>query len=167
LPYPDRGFDAATMALAISFIPNPIKAAKEMMRVVGPSGWAAAYMWDLPAGGIPIEPMYQPLKSLGIAVSLPGVEGSRRERLWAVWKEAGLQSLDTQVICIPVVYSGFDDFWRSFSVPEGPSGMAIRKMSPTEIERLKQRLREQLPSGPDGRNEYEAVANAVRGRAPG
>src|SRR5215468_7208136 len=48
LPYPDRSFDAATMALAISFIPDPLKAVKEMMRVVGPSGWVAAYMWDLP-----------------------------------------------------------------------------------------------------------------------
>ena len=53
LPYPDRSIDAATMALAISFIPDPIKAVKEMMRVVGPSGWVAAYMWDLPGGGIP------------------------------------------------------------------------------------------------------------------
>ena len=166
LPYPDRSFDAATMALATSFIPGPVKAVKEMMRVVGPSGWVAAYMWDLPGGGIPIEPMYRALKSLGIAVSLPGVEVSRRESMWAVWKDAGLQSLDTHVIRIPVVYSDFDDFWRSFSVPEGPSGMAIRKMSPGEMERLKERLREQLLSERDGRIEYEAFANAVSGRAP-
>lgn len=44
LPYPDRSFDAATMALAISFIPDPIKAVKEMMRVVRPSGWVASNM---------------------------------------------------------------------------------------------------------------------------
>jgi hypothetical protein len=69
------------------------------------------------------------------------------------------------VIRIPVVYSDFDDFWRSFSVPEGPSGMAIRKMSPSEIERLKERLREQLPIGPDGHIAYEAFA-AVSGRVP-
>jgi ubiquinone/menaquinone biosynthesis C-methylase UbiE len=30
-------FDAATMALAISFIPDPLKAVKEMVRVVRPA----------------------------------------------------------------------------------------------------------------------------------
>jgi hypothetical protein len=44
--------------------------------------------------------------------------------------------------------------------------MAMRKMSPPEIEQLKERLREQLPSGPNGRIEYEAFANAVSGRVP-
>ena len=166
LPYPDRSFDAATLALAISFVPDPIKAATEMMRVVKPGGWVAGYMWDLPGGGIPIEPMYRALKSLGIAIVIPGIEVSRQDNMRAVWEKAGLQSIDTRVIRIPVVYSGFDDFWQSFSVPEGPSGQAIRKMSPPEIEQLKRTLREQLPAGPDGRIAYEAFANAVRGRVP-
>ena len=46
LPYADRTFDTATMALAISFIPDPLKAVNEMMRVVRPGGWVATYMWD-------------------------------------------------------------------------------------------------------------------------
>src|SRR5262249_19430446 len=77
LPYADRTFDAATMALAISLIPDPLRAVTEMKRVVRPGGSVATYMWDLPGGGIPIEPMYRALKSLDIAVSLPGVEVSR------------------------------------------------------------------------------------------
>src|ERR1700730_19413390 len=72
LPYPDRSFDAAAMALAISFVPDPVKAATEMTRVVQPGGWVATYIWDLPGGGIPVEPMFRALKSLGIAVSVPG-----------------------------------------------------------------------------------------------
>jgi hypothetical protein len=44
--------------------------------------------------------------------------------------------------------------------------MAVRKMSPPEIEKLKMRLREQLPAGADGNITYEAFANAVSGRAP-
>jgi hypothetical protein len=34
----------------------------------------------------------------------------------------------------PTRYSDFDDFWQSYSVPEGPSGQPLRKMSPSEIE---------------------------------
>jgi hypothetical protein len=44
--------------------------------------------------------------------------------------------------------------------------MAIRKMPPSEIERLKERLREQLPIGPDGHIAYEGFANTVSGRIP-
>ena len=167
LPYPDRSFDAAAMALAISFVPDPVKAATEMTRVVQPGGWVATYMWDLPGGGIPVEPMFRALKSLGIAVSVPGTEVSRRDNMRAVWEKAGLQSIDTRVIRIPVGYTDFNDFWQSYSVPEGPSGMAIRKMSPSQIEQLKAELREELPTGPDGHIAYEAFANAVKGRAPG
>ena len=166
LPYPDRCFDAAAMALVISFVSDPIKAVTEMVRVVRPGGWVAAYMWDLPGGGIPVEPMLRALKSLGIAVALPGIEISRRDNMRAVWEKVGLQSIDTHVIRIPVVYSDFDDFWQSYSVPEGPSGQPLRKMSPSQIEQLKGRLREQLPIGPEGRITYEAFANAVSGRAP-
>ena len=167
LPYPDRSFDAAAMALAISFVLDPIKAATEMTRVVQPGGWVATYMWDLPGGGLPVEPMYRALKSLGVPVSLPSAEVSRLDNMRAVWERAGLQSIDTRVIRIRIGYTDFDDFWQSYRVPEGPAGMAIRKMSPTQIEDLKAVLREQLPTAPDGRIAYEAFANAVIGRAPG
>ncbi len=167
LPFPDNSFDAAAMALAISFIPDPVKAAMEMKRVVRPGGWIATYMWDLPGGGIPIAPVYLALKSLGVAVAMPGVEVSRSDSMRTVWEKAGLQSIDTRVIRIPVVYAGFDEFWDSFRVPEGPSGAAIRKMSPAELEQLKARVREQLPTAAaDGSISYEAFANAVKGRVP-
>jgi SAM-dependent methyltransferase len=143
LPYLDQSFDAAAMALAISFIPDPLKAAREMMRVVKPGGLVATYMWDLPGGGLPVAPMYRALQSLGIAVSLPGTEVSQRDGMQALWVQAGLQSVETRVIRIPVAYASFDEFWESYKVPEGPAGLAIRKMSPPEVERLK--MQRQLP----------------------
>jgi hypothetical protein len=111
--------------------------------------------------------MYRALKSRGVAVSVPGTEVSRQDNMRALWERAGLQSVDTRVIRIPVGYADFDDFWQPFSVPEGPSGMAIRKMSPAQIEELKAALREELPIRADGRIVYEAFANAVRGRVAG
>jgi len=123
-------------------------------------------MWDLPAGGLPVEPMYRTLRSLGVAVSMPGTEVSRRDAMQALWVQAGLQSVETRVIRLPVAYTGFDEFWESYRVPEGPAGLAIRKLSPPEIERLKVRLRAQLPIAEDGSIAYEAFANAVQGRVP-
>ena len=55
--FADDSFDAAVMPLVISFVPDPVKAVAEMARVVRPGGWVAAYMWDVPGGGLPIEPI--------------------------------------------------------------------------------------------------------------
>ena len=166
LPYADGSFDAAAMALAISFVPDPLKAAREMKRVVRPGGLVATYMWDLPAGGIPVAPMYRALKSVGVSASMPGIEVTRREAMQALWEQADLRSIETRVIRIQVAYADFDDFWQSYRVPEGPAGLAIRKMSPSEVENLKVRLREHLPIAADGTIKYESFANAVKGRVP-
>jgi len=82
----------------------------------------------------------------------------------ALWEDAGLESIESRVISIPVVYSDFDDFWDSNSVPVGPQGKAIHEMSATTREQLRARAREQLPVGSDGRIIYESFANAVKGR---
>jgi hypothetical protein len=83
-----------------------------------------------------------------------------------LWERVGLTSIETCVIRIPVVYSNFDDFRESTTLPVGPQGKFFREMSPGAREQLRVRLREQLPVGADGRIAYEAFANAVKGRIP-
>ena len=161
-------FDVAVMALVISFLPDPARAAAEMTRVVRPGGWVATYMWDIPGGGVPVDPVYKAIKSLGIPSALPPNPAiSRREAMQELWEQSGLVSVDTRVIRIPVVYSNFDDFWDSTTVPIGPQGKLIESMSTSVREQLRTRLREHLPVASDGRIVYESFANAVKGRVPG
>jgi hypothetical protein len=156
------------MALVISFLPDPARAAAEMTRVVRPGGWVATYMWDIPGGGVPVDPVYKAIKSLGIPSALPPNPAvSRREAMRELWEQSGLVSVDTRVIRIPVVYSNFDDFWDSTTVPIGPQGKLIESMSTSVREQLRTRLREHLPVASDGRIVYESFANAVKGRVPG
>jgi ubiquinone/menaquinone biosynthesis C-methylase UbiE len=165
LLFADNSFDAAAMALVITFLSDPPKAAREMARVVRPGGIVATYMWDIPGGGFPIRPLAEAMKSLGLAEpARPNVEASRRENLQAFWQQAGLQSIDTTVLRMRVAYADFDDFWASSSVPIGPSGKALAALPPDTIERIKARLRELLPIAADGSIAYEAFANAVKGR---
>jgi hypothetical protein len=65
-----------------------------------------------------------------------------------------------------VVFSDFDDFWNSNTVPIGPQGKSIDRMSTDQKERLRARLHDHLPTDADGRIVYESFANAVKGRVP-
>jgi allophanate hydrolase subunit 1 len=122
-------------------------------------------MWDVPGAGTPVHPIYVAMESLGmLAPRPPGAAFSRHDAMRALWEDAGLESIETRVIRIPVVYSDFDDFWDSHSLPVAPSGKAIHEMSPAAREQVRGRVREQLLVGSDGRIAYESFANAVKGR---
>jgi SAM-dependent methyltransferase len=166
LPFPGNSFDAATMALVIVFIPHPVKAARELARVVRPGGVVATYMWEFP-DGFPLAPLAAAMKDLGLTPpERPNVEASARDAMRAIWKDAGLTAIETEVIRIRVSFSSFDDFWDSNTVPVGPSGKALSELSPSSREQLKTRLRERVPIAAEGSIAYEAFANAVRGVVP-
>src|SRR4051812_40589678 len=57
VPFPDRRFDVAAMALVIFFVPEPAKGVAELARLVRPGGTVATYIWDMFGGGFPLEPM--------------------------------------------------------------------------------------------------------------
>ena len=168
IPFADNSFDVAVMPLVISFVPDPVKAVAEMKRVVRPGGCVAAYMWDVPGGGLPLEPMQVAMREMGApAVNPPGYDASREDRMREFWQANGLTAIETRVIKIRVRYAGFDDFWTSNSVPVGPSGQAVAKLPPEKKEQLKAILRKQLPQAADGSISYEPFANAVKGFVPG
>lgn len=167
LPYPDRSFDVAAMALVISFVPEPAKAAAEMARVVRPGGWVATYMWDFSIGGAPVDPIYRAMRAIGIEPPRPVNHAvSERAALQSLWSKAALQSVETLPIAIDTTFSGFDDYWAVNAQPSGPQGIAITRMAPETRERFRAALREQLPAGADGQIRVPAVANAVKGRVP-
>lgn len=167
LPFSDSTFDVATMALVIAFLPDPGRAAAEMARVVRPGGWVAAYMWDVPGGGVPAYPIYLAMESMGVtAPGPPNGAASAREAMRDVWTKAGLESVETRVIHVQTAYSDFEDFWDSNVVPIGPRGKIYASMSASAREELRTRLRDHLPVSPDGRIVYSSFANAVKGRVP-
>ena len=147
---------------------DPPEAISEMARVVRAGGWVATYMWDIPGGGAPTDPIYVALESMGMTSVRPvNPVVSRREAMQDLWEKAGLESIDTQVIRIPIVYRDFDDFWESNTVLIGPQGKIISGMSTSEREKLRTDLRNRLPTASDGRIVYESFANAVKGQVRG
>ena len=124
-------------------------------------------MWEIPGGGVPVNPIYVAMEAMGVTTSRPiNPTVSRRKVMKELWEQAGLESVDTREIRIPVVYSDFDYFWDSNTVPVGPQGKSIEAMSTSAREKLRTHLRDRLPIAPDGRIVYESFANAVKGRVP-
>ena len=155
------------MALVISFVSDPAKAIAEMARVVRPGGWVATYMWDLDGDGVPTFHIHAAAKSLGISTgSLPNPVVARQEAMRGLWQTAGLVSVATKVIRIPVRHASFEDYWKVQSLPVGPAGRLVQTMSPDQVEQLRTRLRETMPIAADGSIAFDAVANAIKGRAP-
>jgi ubiquinone/menaquinone biosynthesis C-methylase UbiE len=167
LPYGDAEFDAAAMALVISFVPDPTKAVSEMRRVVKPGGTVAAYIWHLTGDqGFTQWPLIDALQRMGHeVVEVPGRIHSTIPALRSIFEAAGLTSIETRPIDIEVSYADFDDYWSSQTGLPNPAVQLVRKLPAADVERLKDDLRQSLPRR-DGRIVYPASANAIKGTVP-
>jgi ubiquinone/menaquinone biosynthesis C-methylase UbiE len=167
LPFADREFDVAAMALAISFIPDASKAVAEMKRVVKQAGTVAAYQWDSQGGGYVQRPLQEALGAMGIDVPpSPGAKNSRIEEMRGLLERAGLVQIATRTIEIEVSYPNFKDYWSAQTGFANPTVQAIRRMPEPAVAELQANLRERLPTDHSGRIAYPARANAVKGRVP-
>ena len=166
LAFPDKQFDAATMALVIVFVPEPAKGVAEMVRVVRPGGMVAAYMWDLTGGGLPHAPILKEIRAMGFPTGAPpNAEVSRLEVMRDLWAGAGLIDIETKVIAAERAYSSFEDMWQT-SILSGTMERTIAGMSETERNELKARVSAIFPPKVDGSVITFGRANAVKGRVP-
>src|SRR5579864_103654 len=166
LPFADKRFDAAIMALVIFFVPDPAKGVAEMARVVRPGGTIAAYAWDMLGGGFPHEPIQAEMRAMGRNPPLPpSSSAARMEALRNLWTGAGLEAIETREIIVERTFDAFDDFWKICLL-----GASIRpivaNMASDDVDLLKSRVRVGLPMDATGRVTCRARANAIKGRVP-
>lgn len=167
LPYADKSFDVAVMALVIFFVPDPAKGVAEMARVVRSGGSVAAYAWDMHGGGFPWTPVTAELGALGQNTARPpSIDASRIDALQQLWAKAGIADVETRQITVQRVFTDFDDF-LSVGLKTPSIGPVVKAMQPSDVETLKQRLRDKLPADADGRIICSGRANAIKGRIRG
>ena len=167
LPFADRAFDVAIMALVIFFVPEPARGVAEMARVVAPGGTVAAYAWDMAGGGFPLQPIQTELKAMGFSpIRPPSSDASKIEALQQLWTGAGLVDVETRRIDVQRSYTDFDDFWGA-STLGSTIAPTLASMPPDAVAEIKTRLRARLQGDSAGRITYGSWANAIKGRVPG
>jgi SAM-dependent methyltransferase len=167
LPYPDAAFDRAVSMLVLNFLPEPVTALREMIRVTRPNGIVAAAVWDYGDGMGMLRRFWDEAVAL-IPGAASRAEGhmplSRCGELAALWRAQGLSNVHEQPLTIESVFMSFDDYWQPFRAGQGPAGSFTVALSETVQEALQSRVRDRLlDGGPDRPFTLPARAWAVRG----
>jgi hypothetical protein len=141
-----------------------------MRRSVRPGGTVAVYVWDYAGEMQLMRHFWDAAAALNPAAGALD-EGSRfpickQEALRTLFAQAGLAGIQERAIDLPTVFRDFDDYWSPFLGGQGPAPGYCVSLPETEREALRQRLRAELPTAPDGSIHLMARAFAVRGIRP-
>lgn len=167
LPFADSTFDAVVSGLAVNFVPDPRKAARELARLSTPGGVVAAYVWDYAEGMQLMRHFWDAAQDLDPAAA--ELDEGRRfplcrpEPLRDLWEQAGLNDVTVEPIDIPTPFTDFNDLWNPFLGGQGPAPGYAMSLPEEMRSALRQRLRDRLPEEGDGSITLTARAWAVRG----
>lgn len=167
LPVPDHSYDAVVSGLTVNFVPEPARAAAEFARVTAPGGVAAGYVWDYAEGMEMMRYFWDAATALD--PSAGELDEGRRfplcrpEPLAQLWRDAGLDDVTVQAVDAPTVFADFDDYWNPFLGGQGPAPGYAMSLTEEQRSRLRDLLRDSLPTGPAGSIPLTARAWAVRG----
>lgn len=169
IPLAPGAVDVTASALVLNFLPDPAAGLREMMRVTAPGGTVAAYVWDYAGRMDMMRQFWDAARALDPAAADEGPRFPlcQPEPLTALFRDAGLTQVAVQGLDIPMVFADFDDYWQPFLGGTGPAPAYAMALPEAARDRLRERLRRQLPTTGDGSITLTARAWAVRGRLPG
>ncbi len=163
LPFNSNQFDIATMALALFFVPVPLRGVQEMGRVVRTGGLVTAYVWDMFGGGFPLEPIHAEMRAMDIKHLLPiSADISRLENLEHLWVDYGLKSVETSVFTVKRIFTSFSVFWN-IALNSGTLKPVFEKLAKATKEDIRNATMEALKVKDDDQFTLKAHANAVKG----
>jgi hypothetical protein len=148
----------------VNFLEEPAAALIEMRRLVRPGGVVAACTWDYSDG----MRMLRTFWDAALALDSEAPDESRTMHyqdphdLAGLWRETGLEAVETAPLDVEVEYRDFDDFWEPFLSGVGPGGAYCTSLSRERQVALREECRRRL-GDPRGLFTLTARAWAVRG----
>jgi SAM-dependent methyltransferase len=168
LPVEDGEFSVAVSGLVLNFVEDKNKTILEMKRVVRPGGSVALYVWDY-AGHMQIVRYFFDAATELDANAREFDDGVRAPICRAgplsnLFKEAGLADIEVQCLDIPAAFENFEDYWVPFLGGVGSAPKYCTSLGPDAQARLRETLRNRLPTGPDGEILLAVRAWAVKAK---
>jgi SAM-dependent methyltransferase len=166
IPLGDASVDVAVSGLVLNFVPDPRVALLEMARVAGPGGTIAAYVWDY-AGRMELMRHFWDVAGALDPVAATIDEGvrfplCRPDALEKLFASAALEEVGVKAIDVRTLFADFDDYWQPFLGGQGPAPAYAMSLDETARARLRDRLKERLPTEADGSIALIARAWGVR-----
>ena len=169
LPFADASFDAALSQLVVNFMGDAPVGVAEMRRVTRSGGTVASAVWDYADGMTLLRRFWDAAAALEPAAERLDEGRSMRycrpDELERLWREAGLEAVESEELIVEAGYSGFDDLWQPLESGVGPSGAYAAALPPQRRARLREELRARLGTG-DEPFRLTARAWCVVGRVP-
>lgn len=167
---PDGGLDYAVSGLVLNFLPDKAKALSEMARIVRPGGTVALYVWDY-AGQMQIMRHFFDAARLidpNSSVYDDGISAPicRPKPLLDAFIAAGLTDSETITIDITAAFVDFEDYWAPFLGGTGSAPKYCMSLDEDVRNRIRDAVRERLPTGPDGEILLAVRAWAAKGKVP-
>jgi SAM-dependent methyltransferase len=166
IPLNDASVDVTCSGLVLNFVPDACAAVAEMSRVTCNGGTIAAYLWDY-AGKMELMRFFWDA-ALELSPDAARMDEGARfpvchpEALTSLFESAGLHAIEVTAIDIPTPFASFEDYWRPFLGGQGPAPAYAMALDGPDRERLRDRVRQQLPVQADGSISLLARAWAVR-----
>ena len=163
LAFKSSSFDVATMALVLFFLPDPVLGMAEMKRVVKSEGTLAAYVWDIPGEGLPIDPIHAEFRKRGIDYPLPpSSDVSNIDKLEKLWTEEGIQSIECKQIKVSRSFKNFEEFWNINASVQAVTTV-LDELSPQTVIEIRSNVERELDYDSNGSVVVHGHANAIKG----
>jgi SAM-dependent methyltransferase len=167
IPLDDASVDVVVSGLVLNFVQDQRAALLEMSRVTGNGGTVAAYVWDYVGKMELMRFFWDAAVELdpGAATLDEGVRfpQCRPDALAKLFASAELGEVEVKPIDIPTPFASFDDYWQPFLGGQGPAPAYAMSLDEMARLRLRDRIRERMPTAANGSITLTARAWAARG----
>jgi SAM-dependent methyltransferase len=168
LPFSNGSFDVAVCGLALNYIPDAARALREIARVTRPGATIAGYVWDYAGGAQFLRAFWD--AAIAVDPEAPAFDQARRfafctpEGLKQLFDSSGLKNSEVQAIEIVTRFENFDDYWAPLTGGQGSAPNYLASRAEAIRERIQERVRANLPFGPDGAISMPARAWGIRAK---
>jgi len=166
IPLGDASVDIVVSGLVLNFVPDQRAALAEMARLTGKGGTVAAYVWDYAGKMELLRYFWDAAVELDANAAMMDeatrFPACRPDALETLFADGGFKGVDVKSIDIPTRFSSFDDYWQPFIGGQGPAPAYAMSLDETVRARLRERIRERLPTAANGSISLIARAWAVR-----